>query len=117
MNKVLSSPPADAHIAPCGLFCTNCKKFKRGKCQGCQVQAGFAQCPVRNCCEEKGIATCASCGDFAAPHGYRECKKVFNPIARVISFFTGSDRPAALAMLRDSGVDGYLAAKRSTGKM
>jgi hypothetical protein len=117
MTNTVSNPPPDAHIAPCGLFCTECGKFKRGRCKGCQVEAGFSRCPVRRCCVERQIATCAECADFKAPRDYRECRKVHNPISRVIGFFTGSSRPDALALLRNKGREAYLAEKKRAGKM
>ncbi len=117
MIQPLSHPPKDAHIAACGLFCTNCGKFAKGSCAGCQEAPGFGRCAVRLCCAEKHITNCAECPDFKAPRDYRECKKVHNVISRVISLFTGSDRPSALALLRDKGQDAYLAAKRASGKM
>ena len=66
------------------------------------------------CCAEKKIATCASCEEFAVPRDYAECTKVNSFIAKV---FTSSNRPAALAMLRDQGEAAYLAEKRQCGKM
>jgi hypothetical protein len=117
MARVLSEPDPGAHVSACGLFCTNCGKFKAGKCKGCQVAPAFECCPVRTCCEQRIITTCAQCTDFAAPRSYRECPKVNSFIARVISFFTRSDRPAALALLRDMGLEGYLAEKRASGRM
>ena len=117
MGEVMSEPARDAHIAPCGLFCTNCRKFHKGKCKGCQIEAGFARCSVRACCAEKGITTCAECDEFKAPRDYRQCNKVNSLIARVFAFIFGSDRPGALAMLRDEGQEAYLAAKRESGRM
>jgi hypothetical protein len=66
---------------------------------------------------EKGIITCAECDEFRSPRDYRECRKVNNLIARIIALFTRSDRPGALAMLRDAGQDAYLQAKRTTRRM
>jgi hypothetical protein len=117
MAEPISTPSADAHIAPCGLFCSNCGKFRKGRCKGCQVEAGFARCSVRACCVERKIETCAECPDFKPPRDYRECPKVNHFIAKMFSLFTGSDRPAALALLRDQGREKYLAAKRASGKM
>ena len=115
--QVISTPPKEAHIAPCGLFCSECGKFKRDKCEGCQIQAGFKQCSIRICVIEKGIKTCAECQEFKAPRDYKECKKVNNFIAKVISLITGSNRPAALALLRDEGIESYLVEKRRANKM
>jgi hypothetical protein len=117
MATVISQPPNDAHIAACGLFCSNCGKFKKGRCQGCQVQPGYAQCATRKCVIEKGIHNCAACPQFAAPRDFRECGKIHNFIARIFALLFGSDRPGALTMLRDQGEGAYLAAKRASGKM
>jgi len=117
MGEVLSSPAKDSHIGPCGLFCTNCGKFKRSRCYGCQLQPGFKRCPVRLCCVGRRITTCAECDDFQSPRDFSECPKVNNFIARTISLFNGSDRPVALALLRDRGRERYLAVKRETGSM
>jgi hypothetical protein len=117
MATTISQPPADAHVAACGLFCTNCGKFKKGRCQGCQIEAGYAQCAVRKCVIEKKIETCAACPEFAAPRDYRECAKVHNFISKVFALFMGSDRPGALAMLRDRGLGAFVAATRESGKM
>ncbi len=111
-SQPISNPPADAHIAPCGLFCTDCGAFKKGRCKGCQIQAGSSKCPVRRCVVAKGISLCSECDEFRAPRSFRECRKVNSFVARVISLFTGSDRPGALAVLRDEGKEAYLAARR-----
>jgi hypothetical protein len=117
MTQTISTPAPDAHIAPCGLFCSHCGKFKKGKCEGCQVEAGFRKCAIRSCCIEKGIVTCAECDEFLAPRDFRECKKINNILARVIGFFLRSNRAGALALLRDEGRDAYLDAKRTSGTM
>jgi hypothetical protein len=117
MPSVLSNPEPTAHVAACGLFCSNCRKLKRGKCQGCQIAPAFACCPVRLCCEQRKILTCAQCSEFAAPRSFRECPKVYSFVARMISLVTRSDRPAALALLRDQGLEAYLANKRQSGRM
>ena len=114
---VMSRPDPAAHVAPCGLFCTNCGRFKQGRCQGCQISPAFARCAVRRCCVAHGILTCASCPEFAASRSYRDCAKVHGLVARVIGFFTGSDRAGALQILRDQGLDDYLALKRASGRM
>ena len=112
-----SEPAADEHIAACGLFCSNCRRFDKGRCQGCQVQAGFSRCAVRKCCAGKDIETCAACPTFQDGRDFRECPKVNNWISRAIGAFTGSDRPAALAVLRDRGREAYLSLHRASGKM
>jgi hypothetical protein len=114
--KALSHPSREEHIAACGLFCTNCRKVQSGKCAGCQEAPGFSRCATRACCAEKGIVGCFECRDFSG-RDYRECRKVHNPISRIFAFVFGSDRPAALALLRDRGREEYLKQKRAGGKM
>ena len=85
--------------------------------EGCQEVPGFQRCSIRKCVIEKGITTCAECDEFASPRSYAECKKINNLIAKVFALIFRSDRPAALALLRDEGREVYLEAKRSSGKM
>jgi hypothetical protein len=103
-------------IAACGLFCTNCGAFKKGKCKGCKVAPMFKSCPIRACCGDKGIANCSACADFTSPRDYRECGKLHNWISRFFGLILRSDRIGALTLLRDEGEDAYLAAKRESGK-
>lgn len=117
MGEVLSSPSSDAHIGACGLFCTNCGKFQRNRCQGCQLQPGSRRCPVRLCCAGRRITTCAECFDFESPRDYSECRKLNTFTARTASLFTGVNRLLALDILRDHGLERYLAAKRESEKM
>lgn len=77
-------------LAPCGLYCGVCAiliahrddnaKFKERlvnvyglksvdevRCQGCLSDDLFMYCqvcPIRNCCEEKGIEGCHRCDEF-----------------------------------------------------
>lgn len=77
-------------LAPCGLYCGVCailiahrddnSKFKERlvgvyglsspqevRCQGCLSEDLFLYCrvcPIRSCCEEKGIEGCHQCDDF-----------------------------------------------------
>jgi hypothetical protein len=113
---VLSQPPRDEHIAACSLFCSGCGRFQSGKCEGCQIRPGFAQCRVRGCCADRKITGCHECPEFAAPRDYRECGKVNHWIPRLISLFTKSDWPRYLTILRDEGKGPYLAAKRARGR-
>ncbi len=117
MGLEISRPPEDEHIAACGLFCTNCGKFKKGRCQGCQIEAGVKSCKIRSCCIEKEITTCADCDEFAAPRSYKECKNINNFIAKIFALIFRSDRPAGLAMIRDEGAPAFIEYKRLVDKM
>ncbi|MHC4593164.1 MAG: DUF3795 domain-containing protein [Planctomycetota bacterium] len=117
MTEAMSSPPQDAHIAACGLLCTHCGAFKKGKCAGCQIAPRFRRCAVRLCCIGKGVTTCAGCDEFSAPRDYHECKKLNSLLAKFASFIFRTKRLEALALLRDQGQEAYLTAKRESGKM
>ncbi len=117
MVPAISQPSRDEHIAPCGLFCSNCRKFEQGRCAGCQVEAPFAGCPVRKCVVAKGLITCAECPDFPSGRDFRECPKLNNFLSKLMAVVFRSDRPGALAMLRDQGRDVYLQDKRTTKRI
>src|SRR4030042_3535953 len=77
-------------LAPCGLYCGVCsiliayrdgnEKFKERlvalyglkspdeiRCEGCVSEERVAyceQCPIRDCCDKKGIEGCHQCDDF-----------------------------------------------------
>lgn len=116
MSETITTPSTDAHVAVCGLFCTNCRAFKKGKCQGCQIKARF-NCPVRKCAVGKGITLCAECDEFAAPRDFNECRKLNNFIAKCFKLIFRSDRPAACAMIRDQGREAFVEDRAASGKM
>ena len=117
MVETICQPLRDAHVAACGLFCTNCGAFKKEKCQGCMIKPWYGSCKVRACCVTKGIQSCAACDEFKAPRDYRECPKVHNFIAKMFGLMFGSNKTAALVMLRDQGLEAFLADRRQSGKM
>ena len=101
----------DTRIAFCGLFCGNCGNFKRGRCKGCAEEAWFKMCRVRPCAIEKGFATCAECEELET------CKILNNFIAKIFSFIFRSDKMASLRMIRDEGMEEFIAFKAAQGKM
>jgi len=113
--KPLSQPVPDAQIAACGLFCTNCGAFKKGRCEGCQIAPRFKSCKIRACCADKGIIGCWECDEFKE-RDFADCKKINNFMAKVFAVLFKSDRPGALLMLRDQGIEKYLEVKRASGK-
>jgi len=113
MTGAISHPAVDEHIAPCGLFCSNCGRLRKGRCAGCQVQAGFARCGIRACVVEKGIVTCAECDEFGDGRPYTECSKLNNFISKIFGLLFRSDRIGDLRMLREQGREAYLEYKRA----
>lgn len=52
----------------CGLKCSECKYKDIMKCEGClKITKPFwgKACPIKTCCEGKGVANCGLCGQFA----------------------------------------------------
>lgn len=51
----------------CGICCTQCERREEVGCTGCvNMKKAFwgGECPVKVCCEEKGLAHCGQCGEF-----------------------------------------------------
>lgn len=66
----------DVVIAYCGLVCSKCGAFKKGKCQGCHSEKPmFKNCPIKRCNIDNSFSTCADCSDFQE---LKECKKLNN---------------------------------------
>lgn len=52
----------------CGLKCSECKYKDIMKCAGClAIKKPFwgKACPIKNCCEGKGVENCGLCSKFA----------------------------------------------------
>lgn len=100
-------------IAACGLYCGACRKYKRGKCQGCSPQAdGTAEhrstdnwlhkCRIRRCVQEKAYHTCAECETDV-----KECKHHNTFINRLVSMMFNSDRAACIRYIKHNGEERY----------
>lgn len=50
----------------CGIDCRNCEFQERKGCKGClAVEKPFwGTCPVKDCCEGKGLDCCGECDEF-----------------------------------------------------
>lgn len=102
---------SEVRVAMCGLFCGNCGKFKRNKCQGCVLQPGYSRCSIRACVLEKGYVTCAECDELEG------CKKLNNFISKVFKLIFRSDRNASLCMIQREGMEAFIQYKVDQGKM
>ena len=91
-------------VAKCGLYCGNCKKFKDGKCSGCEGNYKATWCKTRACCIENGYATCADC----VTTNPRDCKKFSNFITDIFSVIFRSDRPASIDYIRQHGREAFV---------
>ena len=101
-------------IAACGLYCGACKKYRMGKCQGCNTSGidnpGLGRplnkwpqrCKIRKCCMEKGFHTCAEC-----EIDVKECRLYNNFVSKVFAFVFRSDRPACIRYIRKNGEQAF----------
>lgn len=60
------------YVGCCGAYCGTCRGFADGACKGCKLGYGpgerdidRSRCRMKVCClKEKGLETCADCGDY-----------------------------------------------------
>lgn len=93
-------------VACCGLYCGACKAFLKEKCLGCRKSSRNGWCAVKKCTREKGIATCAECGEHTQP---MDCRKFNNFISRMFGIVFNSDRGACIEEVRQLGLKAYAA--------
>jgi len=101
-------------IAYCGLYCGACKSHLKGKCPGCHDNTKAGWCKVRTCCIEHSYRSCADCTIFEDP---RDCGKLNNFFARLMSLVFRSNRFACLALIREKGYEEYAAEMARKGMM
>ncbi len=92
-------------IAACGLYCANCRTFKKGKCPGCAQKQNASWCKIRTCCLDKNIANCSDCEEHINP---MDCAKYNNFISRTIGFITQTDRSLCIDYLRKHSADRFV---------
>ncbi|WDP89575.1 MAG: DUF3795 domain-containing protein [Desulfobacter sp.] len=91
-------------VAPCGLFCGACHRYKKEKCPGCRDLARATWCKIPDCAREKGLTTCSGCTQFA---DVNQCKTFNNLISRFFALIFRSDRKASLARIDAMGRAAY----------
>jgi len=93
-------------MGACGLDCSLCPRhFTEGKsrCEGCGSEYSYAKvgCKLYRCCvSEKGLETCAACGDFPCP--------MLEGAAEADSFVTHRMMISNLRFIARSGIGEYL---------
>jgi hypothetical protein len=101
-------------VARCGLVCSNCPPYRKGKCGGCHSDKPmFSRCPVKACAIEKGCTTCADCATYPE---LKACGKLNSFIARAFGFIFRSDRIGSLKHIREIGLDAFKAERHISGK-
>jgi hypothetical protein len=101
MKEITANPDL---VARCGLYCGACKAYLTGHCPGCRENTRAGWCPQRKCCGQHEYSTCADCQQYPEA---RDCPYFKSFIAKVMSLVFNSDRPAALAKIRELGPAGF----------
>ena len=105
---------SDVIIAYCGLCCTNCGAFKKGRCKGCQSEKPMNRnCKMKKCAIEHNYTTCAECSDF---ENFKDCKKLNNLISKFFGFVVGTDRIGNLQRIKEIGIEKFKEEKIIDGK-
>jgi hypothetical protein len=92
-------------VACCGLVCSKCGAFTKGKCTGCHGEKPmFKSCPVKKCVKEHDWQTCGQCSTVS---DFKKCKKLYNPISRLFGFIFRSNRLGNLEAIRHDGLDEF----------
>ena len=101
-------------IAYCGLCCSNCGMYIKGRCQGCHSDKPMNRnCKMKACAMERGYITCAECTDF---QDFKQCKKLYNIVSRFFGFIFRTDRIGNLNRIKNVGIDKFKEEKMNDTK-
>ena len=101
----MNSDIQDVIIAHCGIVCSKCGSFRRGKCKGCNSEKPmFRNCPIKKCNLAAKLATCADCKDF---QNLKACKKLNNIISKIFGLIFRSNRIGNLVDIREVGLETF----------
>ena len=104
----------DVIVAYCGLVCTNCGMYLKGKCEGCHSERPMNRnCKMKACAMERKYITCADCTEF---DNLKECKKLNNLVSKFFGFIFHTDRIGNLNRIREVGLDAFKEEKRIEGR-
>ncbi|HLP71330.1 MAG TPA: DUF3795 domain-containing protein [Bacteroidales bacterium] len=90
-------------IAYCGLYCSSCGSYLKGKCPGCRENMKASWCRIRECCIENNYKSCADCDKDELA----DCKKYNNFFSKVIGLILNSDRSACIRRIKEIGYDAF----------
>ena len=92
-------------VAYCGLKCSDCGAYKKGRCKGCHSEKPMNKnCKIKVCTIEKNILTCAECTEFT---DLKDCKKLNNFISKIFALIFKSDRLGKLNHIKEIGLENY----------
>lgn len=110
----MAAEPSAVIVGCCGLVCSNCGAYTRGRCQGCHSDKPmFARCPVKACVKFRQYSTCADCSVY---HDLKQCGKLHNFISRIIGFLFRSNRIGNLQLIRRIGLEMFKVHKAADKK-
>lgn len=111
MSAGTQTDTQDVILAYCGLVCSNCGMYRKGKCLGCHSDKPMNRnCRMKACAMARGYTTCAECKDF---RNLQECKKLYNLVSRLMGLIFRTDRIGNLNRIRQVGLDEFKAEKAS----
>ena len=101
----MSNSTPEVIIAYCGLACSNCGAYLKGKCLGCHSDKPMNRnCKMKICAMRRDYTTCADCSDFSA---LKECRELYNPVSRFFGFIFRTDRIGNLNRIREVGLSQF----------
>ncbi len=90
-------------IAYCGLYCGACRSYLKGSCPGCRDNVKATWCKIRQCCQEKKLASCADCSAIKL----QDCNKYNTFISKVIGVILNSNRTACIHRIEEIGYERF----------
>ena len=107
----MSENPKEFILAYCGLVCSECGAYTKGRCKGCHSDKPMNRgCKVKPCAQERNFSSCAECKDFP---DLADCKKLNNWISKIFAFIFRSDRLGNLNQIREIGLDKFKEQKQT----
>jgi hypothetical protein len=104
----------DFILAYCGLACSNCGMYLKGKCSGCHSDKPMNRnCKMKACASERQYNTCADCTEF---RNLKDCRKLNNLVANFFGFIFRTNRIGNLYRIREVGFELFIEEKRKEGK-
>lgn len=101
-------------VAYCGLACSNCGMYLKGKCAGCHSDKPMNRnCKMKACAMEKEYVTCADCTEFK---NLKDCKNLNNLVANFFGFIFHTDRIGNLNRIRTVGLEKFKEEKSNDTK-
>ena len=105
----MSENDKEIMVAYCGLICSECGMFKKGKCPGCYGDRPINRnCKIEKCNVDNDYQTCAECKKFPE---LQNCRKLNNVISKVMGLIFRTNRNANLYSIRDAGLEKFKSEK------